>query len=117
MSKVPSVIVVGDLVALNTLLDAQWFEVLSVSGYFIGIRQPRDPGMIVEYAAQIVDRSLIKQHRSRSSLEQVGYRSRVWLSEQNKWSDWTLEKKAIGPEYPNLKIEDEPVYVFSKLPT
>jgi len=55
---------------------------------------------------------LITLHHLGSKLELVGYRTRVWLSDQDKWSDWSLATKEFNVEYPHLQIQDVPVYAF-----
>jgi hypothetical protein len=46
----------GDLVAFNMLPDATWFEVLSVDGFTLTVREAG-----TDYSPQQIDLSLIKQ--------------------------------------------------------
>ena len=49
----------GDLVAFNRLPDAVWFEVLTIDGYAMTIREAG-----TDDAAQRSDTSLVKQRKS-----------------------------------------------------
>lgn len=52
----------GDSVALNSLPDATRFEVVSVEGVGMMVREPRAAGMTTDYAAQYIDRCQVAQH-------------------------------------------------------
>jgi hypothetical protein len=49
----------GDLVAFNRLSDATWFEVLTIDGYAMTVREAG-----TDDAAQRSDTSLVKQRKS-----------------------------------------------------
>ncbi len=49
----------GDLVAFNRLPDATWFEVLTIDGYSMTVREAG-----TDDAAQRSDTSLVKQRKS-----------------------------------------------------
>ena len=50
---------IGDAVAFNKLPDAVWFDVVTVDGYLLTVREAG-----ADYAAQRIDSSLVKQHRT-----------------------------------------------------
>lgn len=52
----------GDSIAVNNLPDATRFEVITIEPYGFMARQPRDPGMTRDYAAQYIDRSQVVRH-------------------------------------------------------
>jgi hypothetical protein len=49
---------VGSIIALNTLPDAVWFDVVKINGFVLTIREHD-----TNYAEQITDKSLVKQAR------------------------------------------------------
>ncbi|QWY83626.1 hypothetical protein [Rhizobium phage RHph_X2_26] len=59
MAKAKSAkIEVGSIVAFNTLPDAVWFDVLSIDGFTLTIREHG-----TNYAKQSMDKSFVKQVR------------------------------------------------------
>ena len=53
---------IGDTVAVSLLPDATRYEVIGHAPLGYQVRQPRSPGMTVDYAAQYIDRSQVVRH-------------------------------------------------------
>lgn len=83
-------------------------------------------GMDVEYMRRLERGEHLNEHflaaasppvPSGGEPEPVAWQSRVWLSDQNKWGEWTLETAPYAPHFPHLRIEDRPLFASPLKPS